>query len=68
MPPDNPLHRGQSDARSFEILLPMQPLEHSEELIGILRVEPTPLSRTKIVGWPSVIREPTSITHLPGSA
>src|ERR1700691_5694056 len=40
VPPNDPLHGDEPNPGSLEILLPMQPLEHSKELIGIARVEP----------------------------
>src|SRR5580704_1634039 len=40
VPANDPLHGNQANPRSFEVLLPMQPLEHSKELIGISRIEP----------------------------
>jgi len=36
---NDPLHGGQPYPGSFEILMPMQALEHPKELIGIARVE-----------------------------
>ena len=36
---NNALHRGQTNARTFEILGPMQPLENAKEFVLVLHVE-----------------------------
>src|SRR5512135_3912235 len=43
VPMDDPLDRGQADARSIEFCRGMQPLERSEELIRISHVESGPI-------------------------
>src|SRR4051812_5669294 len=37
---DDPTNRRQPDARAFKLVGSMQPLKHSEEVVGILHVEP----------------------------
>src|SRR3982751_3266751 len=36
---DDPLHVGQADARAFEFLGLVQPLEHAEQLVDVLHLE-----------------------------
>ena len=39
MPLDNSLDIGQPDPVAFKLILRVQPLEHSKELVGLLHVE-----------------------------
>src|SRR5688572_12638688 len=43
MVPDDPLNNVQTQPRSLELIIPVQSLEHLENLFMILRIDPDPI-------------------------
>src|SRR5712692_6577178 len=48
VPMDDPLHRGQSDPGTRELVHPVQPLKRTKQLIGMGHVKPDPVIAHKV--------------------